>query len=199
MSDTPTHATGVLIQGAHAYLYNRNGTFIADAALAGELLAAFDLAPADAKRLAVSWLGTIGYRLADDGGTWTEHHGSMRAVEYIGVPAKEGDGPAPAPAPAADNYPDTTAGRIARKAAYHGWVDEWARSWAARGTGAHTVKYTLGVFVLYIEFDRGGRIHTATAYNGPTDDHRIADVGPRTKGAYGIVARMLAEYAAVSA
>lgn len=78
MSDIPTNATGVHVVGAHAYLYNRNGTYIADHALASGVVGAFAITPGDddarvtairngtddPRALAVEWLDAIGAALA---------------------------------------------------------------------------------------------------------------------------------------
>lgn len=85
MSDIPTDATGVHVIGTHAYLYNRNGTYIADAALADGVLEAAHLQRnmTDPRDAAVRWLHSIGYRLPP--GDWTEHHGWLHAVVYLGA------------------------------------------------------------------------------------------------------------------
>lgn len=91
MSDIPTNATGVHVIGAHAYLYNRSGTYIADHALADGILEAthLDRNATDNRDAAEQWLHTIGYRLATDDNGWLDHHGWLRAVEYTGVVAFE--------------------------------------------------------------------------------------------------------------
>lgn len=91
MSDIPTDATGVHVIGTHAYLYNRNGTYIADHALADGVLAAAHLQRnmTDPRDAAARWLDAIGYRATGD--DWTEHHGWLRAVEWIGPVAFDWD------------------------------------------------------------------------------------------------------------
>lgn len=162
MSDIPTDATGVHVVGNHAYLYNRNGTYIADAALAGEVLAAFELTPDDAKLLAASWLGTIGYAIT--GEAWTEHHGWLRAVEYVGVADYE---PASVDGPPPSGLRRHRA-RIAD--ASRGWTAEW---FAASGT--HKYVSPTGAQV-YVDFDRSDQVTTAKLYRGTTEDSLIARV-----------------------
>jgi hypothetical protein len=94
MSDTPTNANGLLVTTYTAYLYDRNGTFVAQANLASGIADADkdarDFGTAYRTGLAVAWAESLGYRLrtnvmSSQGWIGVGGDGVAAAVEYVGA------------------------------------------------------------------------------------------------------------------
>lgn len=64
MSDFPTNATGLEVVANHAYLYNRNGTYVADTMLTDNVEDRLALDDAHAAEIAAAWCMEHGYTVA---------------------------------------------------------------------------------------------------------------------------------------
>lgn len=193
MSDTITTATGLFIDasGTTAYLYDRNGTFIADHRLAADVTDVIQARrTAEAVRAqAVNWAAGMGYRVVGEG---LEHNGYMVGVEHVGVPDPEEpanvDGPPPLPA----RGPRTTcAQRVHDRATHYGWVDQWHPD----RDNMTSRKYVHGEHTLYVDLERGGRrIAEATLYSGGEATRVVSSIAPWTPAKFATVSTWFATY-----